>query len=74
MSHVIAHHFAGMVEWDAFDILDAVESESVGSSWAFLCPSGSVLELLGSSLTDRKTSIVPPSHQLRYQRTNESMK
>ena len=50
--HVVydfAHHFAGVVEWDAFDILDTAESESVGSSWAFLCPSGSILELLGSS-------------------------
>ena len=44
-----ARHFAGAVEWDAFDVLDTVESESVGSSWAFSCPSGSFLELLGSS-------------------------
>ena len=43
------HHFAGAVEWDTFDVLDAVESESIGSSWAFSCPSGSFLELLGSS-------------------------
>ena len=41
--------FAGAVEWDTFDILDAAESESIGSSWAFSCPSGSFLELLGSS-------------------------
>ena len=40
--------FAGTVEWDAFDVLDAAESESIGSSWAFSYPSGSVLELLGS--------------------------
>ena len=44
----LAHCFAGAVEWDAFDILDAAESESIGSSWAFSCPSGSFLELLGS--------------------------
>ena len=44
----LARRFAGTVEWDAFDVLDAAESESVGSSWAFSCPSGSFLELLGS--------------------------
>ena len=44
-----ARRFAGAVEWDAFDVLDAAESESVGLSWAFSCPSGSFLELLSSS-------------------------
>ena len=41
--------FCWRVEWDAFDVLDAAESESVGLSWAFSCPSGSFLELLSSS-------------------------
>ena len=48
VAYNFAHCFAGVVEWDAFDVLDTAESESVGSSWAFSCPSGSILELLGS--------------------------
>ena len=49
VAYDFVHCCAGMVEWDTFDILDAVESESVGLCWAFWCPSGSILELSGSS-------------------------